>query len=79
MRVRHLGELLERFPLLLKVLEVLPFHYLAYFPAMVYMEKKQGTDLIVGLAIELGWAVGLILLSRWLYKLGLRRYSAFGG
>ncbi len=72
-------ELLDRYPIVLKALQWLPFHYLAYFPAMVYMGKKQGVELIVGLVIELAWAVGFVLLARWLYKLGLRHYSAFGG
>ncbi len=62
-----------------ELLKALPFQYLAYFPAAVILGKIQGTDLVVGLLIELTWAVGLILLSIWLYRRGLRRYSAFGG
>lgn len=72
-------ELLARYPYVTEVLQLLPFQYLAYFPAMVFLEKKQGAELLVGLFIELGWAVGLILFSRWLYRLGLRHYSAYGG
>jgi ABC-2 type transport system permease protein len=72
-------ELLDQYPYVTQVLQLLPFQYLAYFPAMVFLEKKEGTELIVGLLIELGWAVGLILLSRWMYRLGLRHYSAYGG
>jgi len=34
---------------------------------------------MTGLLIELGWAVGLLLVSRWMYRLGLRHYSAYGG
>jgi ABC-2 type transport system permease protein len=72
-------ELLAQYPGVTEVLQLLPFQYLAYFPAMVFLEKKQGAELIAGLLIELGWAVGLILLSRWMYRLGLRHYSAYGG
>lgn len=72
-------EFLERYPLVTPALRILPFQYLAYFPAMVFLGKKTGTDLLVGLAIELGWALGLMFLSRWLYRLGLRHYSAYGG
>jgi ABC-2 type transport system permease protein len=72
-------ELLADYPYVTQVLEVLPFQYLAYFPAMVFLEKRQGEELIVGLLIELAWAVGLILLSRWMYRLGLKHYSAYGG
>lgn len=72
-------EFLERYPLITPVMRMLPFQYLAYFPAMVFLGKKSGNDLIVGLAIELAWAIALMLLSRWLYRLGLRHYSAYGG
>ncbi len=61
------------------VLELLPFPYLAYFPAMVFLEKKTGTDLLIGLGVEFFWVVTLIVFTRWLYARGLRHYSAFGG
>jgi ABC-2 type transport system permease protein len=61
------------------VLQWLPFQYLAYFPAMVFLEMKTGPELAWGLAIELAWAVLFVVLSRWLYRVGLRHYSAFGG
>jgi ABC-2 type transport system permease protein len=60
-------------------LQYLPFQYLAYFPAMVFLERKQGDDLLWGLAAALGWAVFFVVLSRWLYRVGLRHYSAYGG
>ena len=72
-------ELLNEYPYVTRTLELLPFQYLAYFPAMVFLEKKQGMDLLIGLSIEAAWALGLMLLSRWMYRLGLKRYSAFGG
>lgn len=72
-------ELLGEYPYLTAALEVLPFQYLAYFPAMVFLEKRQGTELIVGLLIEFAWAIGLLVFCRWLYHVGLRHYSAYGG
>ncbi len=72
-------DLLNQYPGALEVLNALPFHYLAYFPAMVFLGKKQGDELVLGLAIELAWAIALIVLSRWMYRLGLRHYSAYGG
>jgi ABC-2 type transport system permease protein len=72
-------ELLRDYPYVTETLEVLPFQYLAYFPAMVFLEKRQGTELLVGLLIEATWAIGLIVLARWLFRLGLRHYSAYGG
>jgi ABC-2 type transport system permease protein len=61
------------------VLKLLPFQYLAYFPATVFLGKVEGMDLVYGLLFELAWAVTFLILARWLYKRGLRRYSAYGG
>lgn len=61
------------------ILKWLPFQYLAYFPAVVFLGGVRGPKLIEGLLMELGWAVVLIALSRFLFARGLRRYSAYGG
>ncbi len=61
------------------ILEWLPFRYLAYFPAAVYLGKIQGAELAMALLVELAWVVGLIVLCRVLYARGVRRYSGFGG
>jgi ABC-2 type transport system permease protein len=61
------------------VLKLLPFQYMAYFPAVVFLGKVQGEDLLRGLLAEAAWALALVLLARWLYHRGLRRYSAYGG
>ncbi len=66
-------------PVWARVLKALPFHYLAYFPAVVFLGKVTGRELVEGLLIECAWVAGLVLLTRWLYARGLRRYSAFGG
>jgi ABC-2 type transport system permease protein len=60
-------------------LKLLPFQYLAYFPATIFLGKVRGEELWTGLAVEAAWAVVLILASRWLYARGLRRYGAYGG
>ncbi len=61
------------------ILKVLPFQYMAYFPAVVFLGKGQGWSLVMHLALELAWAVAFMVLARVLYKVGLKRYSAFGG
>ena len=61
------------------ILKSLPFQYMAYFPAVVFLGKVRGADLAWGLTLQAAWAVGFIVLSQWLYRRGLRRYSAFGG
>lgn len=61
------------------ILKALPFQYMAYFPAVVFLGKVKGATLVWYLLGELFWAVFFMLLARGLYRLGLRRYSAFGG
>jgi ABC-2 type transport system permease protein len=61
------------------VLQFLPFQFLAYFPAMVFLEMRQGPELVWGLAIQLAWAVLFVVLGRWMFRIGLRHYSAYGG
>lgn len=61
------------------LLKWLPFQYLAYFPAAVFVGKIQGWDLVWGLVAEAAWTLAFIVLARVLWRLGLRHYSAFGG
>lgn len=61
------------------LLRALPFQYLAYFPAQVFLGKVSGNALWQGLAMEVAWALLFIVLTRWFYRLGLKRYSAYGG
>ena len=39
------------------ILKVLPFQYMAYFPAVVFLGKVEGADLVYGLLGDLAWAV----------------------
>jgi len=57
----------------------LPFVYLAYFPAAVFLGKLQGADLAWGLALEVFWVLFFIVLCRLTFQLGVKRYSGFGG
>lgn len=66
-------------PFWVRVFQGLPFQYLAYFPAAVFLGKIQGPELVNGLLLELFWAVLLIVIARWIFYVGLRRYSAYGG
>jgi ABC-2 type transport system permease protein len=66
-------------PFWVGLLKSLPFQYLAYFPAAVFLGKIHGTALVYGLLAEAAWAVVFIFATCALYRLGLRRYSAYGG
>jgi ABC-2 type transport system permease protein len=61
------------------VLKFLPFKYLAYFPATVFLGKVPPGELWQELLVQAAWAAAFVLLAVWLYRRGLRRYSAYGG
>jgi ABC-type uncharacterized transport system permease subunit len=46
---------------------------------MVFLGKVQGEHLAKELLAATAWVVVMVLLARWLYVRGLRRYSAYGG
>ncbi len=62
-----------------ELLKVLPFQYMAYFPAVVFLGKVKGMTLVYLPGRRAGLVVFFMVLARFLYRLGLRRYSAFGG
>jgi ABC-2 type transport system permease protein len=61
------------------VVSYLPFKYLAYFPAAIFLGKVEPDQLWQEMGIEILWLVGLIFTARMLYGRGLKRYSGFGG
>lgn len=62
----------------LNLLDYLPFRYLYYFPAQIYLEKIPLTQISFGLLAGFAWAMILYLIVNFIFKLGLRRYSSFG-
>lgn len=61
------------------LVDYLPFKYLAYFPAAVFLGKVPSDQLWTQMGIEVLWLLGLIGVSRLLYARGLKRYSGYGG
>ena len=61
------------------MVDLLPFKYLAYFPAAVFLGKVEGQEMYTGLAIEFAWVMFFIALSRFLWWRGVKRYSGYGG
>ena len=61
------------------LVQLIPLQYLAYFPAAVFLGKVEGADLAWGLGVQLGWVLFFIFTSRLAFRLGVRRYSGYGG
>ncbi|MDR3377070.1 MAG: ABC-2 family transporter protein [Verrucomicrobiae bacterium] len=66
-------------PVLKHVLYFTPFPYQLYFPISVYLGKTAGADLWRGLVCQLLWVLAAYVFARWMWRRGIKRYSAFGG
>lgn len=62
-----------------QIADVLPFRYLAYFPAAVFLGKVSGAEMWRGLLTQTLWVGVWVVCSRALLARGLRRYAAYGG
>jgi ABC-2 type transport system permease protein len=68
---------LEVFPAAVRTVALYtPFPYLVHFPAQVLI--GQPVDWAQALAVTTGWGVTFLVLNRWLWRRGLRHYSAMG-
>ncbi len=61
------------------IVDFLPFKYLAYFPAAVFLGKIEGDAMLFGLAVQACWALFFIVACRVFMHRGFHRYSGYGG
>lgn len=67
-------------PAALKTLAViLPFRYMVAFPVEVISGALSQTELLTGFIIQTGWTLLAVGLYAFLWRSGLRRYTAVGG
>lgn len=59
--------------------DFLPFKYMAYYPAAVFLGKIEGAEMYQGLAIQAAWVVVCIFMCRHAMQRGFNRYSGYGG
>jgi ABC-2 type transport system permease protein len=56
-----------------------PFPYQMYFPVAIYMGKISGADLWSGLLAQFLWVLAAYAFARFMWRRGVKKYSAFGG
>ena len=61
------------------ILKALPFQYMAYFPAVVFLGKVQGLELVSHLLARAAWAVVFIVLARVALPARPAALQRFGG
>lgn len=60
------------------VFQLLPFTYLLYFPLKIYLGQLSVSAIVEGLTISLAWGIALYMLFTYVWKKGLRMYTAQG-
>ena len=63
----------------LKFVNLLPFQYLAYYPAAIFQGTIPPYQVWQGLALEACWLITFIMIARIMLNRGIHRYSGFGG
>lgn len=58
--------------------QYLPFQYLLYFPASIYLGKLDASGIVWGISISLLWMTGLYVIAKIIWHKGLTVYEAQG-
>jgi len=58
---------------------LLPFQYLAYYPAAIFLGTIAPHQVWQGLVVEACWLIAFIIIARIMLHRGIYRYSGFGG
>ena len=66
-------------PWLRTATEWLPFRYQIALPVDLIMGTYDATTVVPLLARQWAWAFGLMALSLWVWRVGVRRFQAYGG
>jgi len=66
-------------PALQAVLHCTPFPSMLYTPIAIYMGKISGNGIALGLLTQLCWVTLMYALARFMWRRGIKKYSAFGG
>lgn len=65
-------------PVVREVLAYLPFRYTMSFPVEILTGRVAGVAILQGIAMQWIWAAAIYVVYQWVWKRGLRRYSAVG-
>jgi ABC-2 type transport system permease protein len=65
-------------PVVQTVATVLPFRWMIAFPVELALGRLGAADVVVGYLAQLAWIGITLVVFRWAWRAGLRRYSAVG-
>lgn len=60
------------------IFQFLPFPYLMFFPLKIYLGQLSTIEIFKGILISLGWVFLLHQFSMFIWRQGLKQYTAYG-
>lgn len=60
------------------IVELLPFTYLLYFPMKIYLAQIPSDQIVKGIVISIFWTAVVYAITQYIWKKGLRVYTAQG-
>lgn len=66
-------------PLAQKIAFILPFKYGMAFPLEVYLSSGVNWEVLAGFIVQVLWIALMVILARFLWTRGVKRFSAYGG
>jgi ABC-2 type transport system permease protein len=61
-----------------QVAQYLPFQLWLYFPIQLLLGKLPADVVIRNFALSIGWFIIVLLLFQWVWRNGVKRFSAVG-
>lgn len=61
-----------------KILSYTPLFYLKNFPAMIYLGRVNYNDIFQGIIIQIAWLMFFFVITRALWKKGVRKFESVG-
>ena len=60
------------------ILSLLPFRYFVSFPVEIYLGKLSNVQMYQGFGISLAWLTVFVVLEKYVYRVGVRKFTAVG-
>lgn len=61
------------------IADVLPFRGIAFVPGTIFIEKMSETQILISLALDVAWIVGLWYLAKLIWHFAMRKVTIQGG
>lgn len=61
------------------IADYLPFKYTSYFLINTFLGRASTNEIIFGISMQLAWIMIIAIIVKQVWKIGLKRYEAFGG